>query len=568
VDIGPAGAVTAGAKWRRVDTDAWREAGSVESGVDAGTHRVEFNDVDGWVRPSIQTALIRTGEMSSIIAVYQQDIACEGEAIAVWMMSRNAMPGAEILIPINVSSAEVVSPAGIQIEATYDPEFLDPDTVEVQSTAITGRMSFLPNTTEPGRIIITTMGTMGGIGLRGQGHFFDIYGRIRSDVPPGTSSEVRLDVVTFYNTDARRQCVDVERAATLRAGGDGLLGDLNGDGVVDIGDALWALRIAVGLESYQSSHIITGDLNGDGSINSADAVLLQRLAADFDYVNPPPLKDGISDPLLLANILDLSMPVTVRVDDEQARVGETFDVAVRVDNAQGLSGYDVTLTFDAGLLEVADVREGTVTGDYPQEWRLSGGVLQVSMGRREALYESEKAIVSATLAVVQFRAKALPAEGDETWVRIESAPAPALKGQYGDSYDWFTRVNRVHGQIILKPGISAEGEFETLEDIAAFLLDNFDVIDMDGDGLLNYEEALGAVADLTRDQFGLLDANGDGLLTREELEAFLADDRCGCCGRASNGKDNLKRHLGDWLLVGLSLLALLTLSSAMRHTRR
>ena len=78
---------------------------------------------------------------------------CVGEAINVWMTNRNArhpveLPGGvlrvgEILVPINVSSAEAISPAGMQIELRYDSEFLNPETVQVRPTAITGKMSFL-----------------------------------------------------------------------------------------------------------------------------------------------------------------------------------------------------------------------------------------------------------------------------------------------------------------------------------------------------------------------------------------------------------------------------------------
>ena len=241
------------------------------------------------------------------MAVYETDSDCVGDAISVWMTDRNANPGEELLVPINVSSADTITPMGIQIEASYDPAFLDATTVDVRPTAITGMMSFLPNTTEPGRIIITTMGAMGGLGLKGQGHFFDIYAHIRDDVSAGTKSEITLDTVTFYDASVNPLCVEVDAAATLQAGGDLLLGDLNGDGKSDIGDALWALLIAVGKEPFESGHIITGDLNGDSRINCADSVLLQRLAAGFENVNPEAATDTTSDEMLLANILDGSV---------------------------------------------------------------------------------------------------------------------------------------------------------------------------------------------------------------------------------------------------------------------
>lgn len=591
VYIGPANAVSAGAQWRRVGTGAWFNSDVEEIGINVGSYQVEFKDVVCWTKPNTQNIVIRADEKTTITGTYIAS-ACEGEGegetnegegettegeptegepdcvgdpINVWMTNRNArhpvaLPGGEfqvgeILIPINVSSTAAISPAGMHIEVSYDPEFLNPDTVQVRPTAITGKMSFLPNTEEAGRIIITTMGAMGGIGLKGQGHFFDIYAQIQPDVTPNTTSKITLDKVRFYNSSAQRQCVEVQPTATLRAGGDGLLGDLNGDGETDIGDALWALRIAVGLESSAANSVVTGDLNGDGRINSADAVLLQRLAADFDYVNPPPAQGEVSDPLLLANIFKDSVPVSVRVDDELATLDQEFDVAVRVDNAQGLSGYDVTLSFDDEVLEVVDVRKGTVASTYPQEWEVTGNLLRISMGRRDALYDATKASVDATLAVVRFRAKAMPAEGSKTEVRIEGLPA--LKGQYGDSYEWYTTVLKVYGEMTVQA--ASEGE-DALRDIAQQLLDAFDAADTNDDGKLDYEEASGAVDTLTEGQLGELDANNDTFLTRDELEAYLEDGGCGCCKRTNDGKINLKQYFGDWLLVGLSLLVFVSLA--------
>ena len=357
-----------------------------------------------------------------------------------------------------------------------------------------------------------------------------------------------------------------------------MIGDLNGDGKMDIADALWALRLAVGLEALSSTHIITGDLNGDGRINSADAVLLQRMAANFDKVNPLPMTlEGLSDPLLLANILNMSVPVTVRVDNEQAVLGTDFCVAVRVDNAQGLSGYDVTLRYDEDLLDLVEVRAGTVVGNYPQQWEEEDGRVRISMGRREALYELGKAFVDGTLATVCFHAKDMPDAGAATQISIEGVPA--LMGQYGDSYEWFTAVLKVHGQVRIQEAIDeegepvegepaeGEGEMETIEEIAAFLLDNFDTADVDDDSRLSFDEACEVLSYLTQEQFNLLDANSDGFLTREELETFLDDGRCGCCRRGCTPEENVKRYLGDWLLLGLALLMIVAFAQNNHQPR-
>jgi hypothetical protein len=62
-------------------------------------------------------------------------------------------------------------------------------------------------------------------------------------------------------------------AATLR-------GDVNCDGVVDVTDALLALRYVMGIASVTEQGIVNGDMNDDGVLDSTDAVLIMRQIMD------------------------------------------------------------------------------------------------------------------------------------------------------------------------------------------------------------------------------------------------------------------------------------------------
>ncbi len=53
----------------------------------------------------------------------------------------------------------------------------------------------------------------------------------------------------------------------------GTCGDLDGDGIVDVSDAIIILQIVVGLVNPSSTQQTLGDLNRDGIIDVADAII-------------------------------------------------------------------------------------------------------------------------------------------------------------------------------------------------------------------------------------------------------------------------------------------------------
>ena len=57
------------------------------------------------------------------------------------------------------------------------------------------------------------------------------------------------------------------------------MGDINGDGYVDAGDALLALRCAVDDYTLSAEQALVGDVTRDGSVNAGDAVLILRYDA-------------------------------------------------------------------------------------------------------------------------------------------------------------------------------------------------------------------------------------------------------------------------------------------------
>jgi len=112
----------------------------------------------------------------------------------------------------------------------------------------------------------------------------------------------------------------------------------------------------------------------------------------------------------------------------------------------------------------------------------------------------------------------------------------------------------VEGELI--EGEPVEGETMSEGEQAEFLLEQFDSADGDGDGMLSMTEVLAVLPDWEQEQFDRLDTDGNGLLSREELES--ATGFAGFCDGFSL-LTSLKQYIGDLMLFGMSLSALLIL---------
>lgn len=114
--------------------------------------------------------------------------------------------------------------------------------------------------------------------------------------------------------------------------------------------------------------------------------------------------------------------------------------------------------------------------------------------------------------------------------------------------------------------VEEEGEPETTEEIVEVLINEFNDADTNGDNRLTYTEARGIVQGLTNAQFFEYDIDNDGYLEQDELEEILAgpSKKCGIfagCDKAKTSSEMVGKFLGDWLLVGISLIVLASISS-------
>lgn len=70
--IEPAGARTAGARWRRVGTAVWHKSGDIEENVPPGTYRIEFRTLTNWTSPARPKVVIDTHPLPTLTTHYAE----------------------------------------------------------------------------------------------------------------------------------------------------------------------------------------------------------------------------------------------------------------------------------------------------------------------------------------------------------------------------------------------------------------------------------------------------------------------------------------------------------------
>ena len=145
--------------------------------------------------------------------------------------------------------------------------------------------------------------------------------------------------------------VEKHGGARMKRAADGVLGDVDGNGQVDIADALFVVMYSLdsSIVLPNNGDISSGDVNGDGLVDVADAVLLLRYLSN---PSDPALPPGIG----LHVVGPLDLVVVASVSDSTLAFEQSFWLRATVRNQGGgepeptvlfyYSSTDATITSD------------------------------------------------------------------------------------------------------------------------------------------------------------------------------------------------------------------------------
>jgi hypothetical protein len=296
-----------------------------------------------------------------------------------------------------------------------------------------------------------------GATLAGQGHLFDVIFVVTNTASYGTRTTNTIVSATLKDGDGNPVAVDFSDEAVMTVQTAYILGDINGDGVVDIsGDFVLAMRLALGKQVTTAEHLMAGDIDGDGKITKDDATLINRIA-HAQSINPgngyPGGYGGIGgeEPA--------STGYTLGLGDHEFQPGTSLQVPITIDDATDVASLSLRINFDSSMLILQGVTNTTLTQDFDFDYNGGVGYVDIVMSTSNALLSG-----SGDIALVDFFVSAGATIGSVSDLTISEVD---LGDQYGGS-------------------IGAGAAVVTSNGTAAVVMSN--VLDSDGDGLTDYAE--------------------------------------------------------------------------------
>jgi len=173
-----------------------------------------------------------------------------------------------------------------------------------------------------------------------------------------------------------------------------MLGDVNGDGIINSADAAMTLELASKkIANPDDCQKIAGDVSGDGRILANDAALIMRLAAGLSLTPDAPIARRMN---LRASPVNLSLPQDVSVF-----TGDSIEIPVQISSAANLASAEVVLNYDSDLLTVESVIKSSLTENFTLDFNvLNPGQLKVGIAAGQELSSG-----SEELFKVKFTAK-------------------------------------------------------------------------------------------------------------------------------------------------------------------
>ena len=323
-------------------------------------------------------------------------------------------PGETVIVPLNIRNADGLAIGASDIWMEFNSDVIE--FVSISRTALTANYSwdsFVSDTANPPtKLLKIAYFNLQPDTLHGSGSLFWMEFKVKGT--PGQSSPLNLkefisgvggggssiqDISDLLH-DVPLSLTDGVFSVKAENAASFILGDVDGNGMVNEADADLALKMASGRLTPNQLQINAGDVNGNGSIGAADASMILYFVKHGQW----PLPRGQN---ATAGANGAQATSVVSLGSGGAQPGQNASITLSANGLTQIAGGSFAVAYDTAVVEsVVSVTPAGLTSNFQLEFTDSGsGLLEIALSNDAAVSGSGE------LLTIVFKLRSNAADG-------------------------------------------------------------------------------------------------------------------------------------------------------------
>ncbi|MDD5705634.1 MAG: FG-GAP-like repeat-containing protein [Kiritimatiellae bacterium] len=232
---------------------------------------------------AVSAAYLPGNTMPRLVESPPSDIVSAAtRSLVLWMPDYSGRRGDWAVLQVNVENADGLSGNGLDLRISYDPAVIIPaaqvnaTNATVEKTPLSESFTLVDNgESAAGALQITGSG---GTVVAGEGRLLNVVFWVSTGAVLGAKTTNTIVLAILQDSGGQPMAVDHSDVSVLTVATAYFLGDVNGDGVLDMDDHHRLMELLKKNSPPPTpEELYAGDLNGNGRLDHGDIPLLNRL---------------------------------------------------------------------------------------------------------------------------------------------------------------------------------------------------------------------------------------------------------------------------------------------------
>jgi hypothetical protein len=318
---------------------------------------------------------------STVVRESNVDCAVFGQ-VELWIPNTWAAQGQTRIVPINIRNATSLRIAAADIWLNFDSTVIK--LLDISETPLTIDYTWTYAVTSTGTYSQAHIAAFeaGAPTLYGEGALFWLSFQVVGS--EGEESPLHLQEFiegvggsAIYTPDDLISSVPLQlQSSVFHVADGGVLGDLNGNGVVQAVDTYMALKAASGEFTLDAEQLLAGDVNSNGVVDAGDATMTLYYAVHGTWPTPAP--SGVS---LQSIQEENNSTVLLSLNDASGIPGDIVQTTLRAENLSDWAGGEFVIAYDTQVISgINDVHVTDLASGFAMQYHDDGaGLLHIAL---------------------------------------------------------------------------------------------------------------------------------------------------------------------------------------------